>query len=170
MVCSNSSCFKLWGTGESESRLRPTSRQSVAQSGTLEHQNSAHGSVVSLAPVRQNSSPRQCLERHERQGHQHSAFRSVIALVLVGPTSSPRKCRPDQTPSQNRETNAAEACSCFHQDLIRLSRHRKPEPRAAMERPPAWVLTKKATQQGNTRAKRPVHAPTSFRLFRRLAQ
>ena len=50
--------------------------------------------------------------------------------------------RPDQTPSQNRETRAAEVCSWPHQDLIRLSRHRKPEPRAAMERPPAWVLTK----------------------------
>ena len=68
------------------------SRQSIAKSGTLEDQNSAHGSVVSLVHVRQNSSPRQCLERHERQGHQHCVYRSVIALVLVGPTSSPRQC------------------------------------------------------------------------------
>ena len=73
IVCSNSSCVKLWGTGKSESRLRPTSRQSVAQSRTLEHQNSAHGSVVSFVHVGQNSSLRQCLEKLEMQGHHKRA-------------------------------------------------------------------------------------------------
>ena len=40
-----------------------------------------------------------------------------------------------------------EACSCLHQALILLSRRRTAEPRAAMERPPAWVSTKEVTQK-----------------------
>ena len=51
-------------------------------------------------------------------------------------------------------TILTEACSCLHQALIRLSRRRTAEPRAAMKRPPAWVSTKEVTQKATLVPKR----------------
>ena len=82
--------------------------------------------------------------------------KSVISLVLVGPNSSPRKCRPDQTPSQNRETRAAETCSCPHQASVFLATVH--QSRAAMEIPPAWVLTKCHTTRQHSSKKTCPHS------------
>ena len=110
-------------------------------------------SVVALVLVGPKSSPRQCFERHERQGHQHSAYRSVTCTRCCGTNLIASKVSSGSRLQVKIVKRGLQRLARASTKISSVFLATVNQSRAAMERPPAWVSTKKATQQGNTRPK-----------------